>query len=220
MLLTPTHNSLKSLALVFFVFCIFVSCKRDRSNDWPDERLNAWLSFYNIKLDDFDEIQKHEIPYRIVHPFHISDDDLYAPLYVYNADSTMAIDLDSYHLVLEQDANGYLFSPGREVDMEIGLIDFEEQTRRRILFCGTPCLFEEAGFHPSGTVVIAGFIEDEQGFVPAIWDVDPNQYTLSVSLASKSVHPKDILYIPKKRLQHIRFWFDPDNPPGHLDVPL
>lgn len=211
---------LNRLILVFFVFCMIVSCKRDKPADWPDERLKAWLSYYNIGLDDFYETQKHDIPYRIVQPFHLSDNDLYASMYVYNADSTMAIDLDSYHLVIEQGEDEKLYSPGREVDMEVGLIDFEEQTRRRILFCGTPCIFEEAGFHPSGTVVISGFIENDRGYVPALWEVDPHKNTVSLSMASKTFHPKDILYIPKKRLQHIRFWFDPDNPPGHLDVPL
>lgn len=212
--------TLRSFFLVFCFLWMAVSCKQDRHDHWPCERLNAWLSYYNIILDDFDKIQQHEIPYRIVHPFQISEDDPYASLYVYNADSTMAIDLDSYHLVLERDERGDLYSPGREVDMEIGLIDFEEQTRRRILFCGTPCLFEEAGFHPNGTVVIAGFIEDDHGYAPALWEVDPHENTVSLSMASKSFRPGEILYIPKKRLKHIRFWFDPDNPPDHLDVPL
>ncbi len=212
----------RSFILVIFAFGMTVSCKRDKPDDWPDTRLNAWLSYYMLELEDFEKIQKHEIPYRIVQPFRSGDDDLYASLYVYNADSTMAIDLDSYHLVIEQDKHGVLYSPGREVDTEIGLIDFEAQTRRRILFCGTPCIFEEAGFHPSGTIVIAGFIEDEDdhGYAPALWEVDLQQNTVSFSTVSKSLHPKSILYIPNKRLQHVRFWFDPDDPPEHLDVPL
>lgn len=211
---------LKNAIFFFLITGMLFSCKTGEKTDWPDKRIEAWLSYYDVGLEDFKIFQEHDIPYRISNEFEINDADIFRHLFVFNADSSLAIDLDSYHLVVKKTDDGILYSPGREVDMEIGLIDIEAGVRRRILFCGTPCLFEEASFHPSGCIIIAGFIEGEDGYVPALWEIDPQKFTVSLSQASKSFHPKEILYIPKVRLKHIHFWFDPDDPPGHLDVPL
>ncbi len=218
-MLNGSYSLRKAITIILFAGMLF-SCKTDDKVDWPDKRIKAWLSYYNVGLDDFNILQEHDIPYRISHEFQLNEDDIFRHLFVFNADSSLAIDLDSYHLIVKKTDDGILYTPGREVDMEIGLIDIEAGVRRRILFCGTPCVFEEASFHPSGNIIIAGFIEGEENYVPALWNIDPEKYTVTLSQVSKSFHPKEILYIPKIRLKHIHFWFDPDDPPGHLDVPL
>lgn len=196
-----------------------VACKSPTRDQQVDPRIQEWLTHYNIDIQDFNSGTTHEIPYRVTREFRISEDDLYASLYIFNADSSMAIDLDSYHLVLEVKEDGRLFSPGREVDMEVGLIDLEQSIRKRMLFCGTPCVFEEAGFHPEGQISVAGFTENDEGFVPALWEIDPKKYTVRLSVAHKVFTANEIRYTSEKRLRHIEFWFEKE-PAIQTDIPL
>ncbi len=210
----------KPLTTLLICILILAACKRTDNGDWPDERMQSWFSYYDIASKDFKEESKHDIPYRVSSEFTLSDDDIYLPLYIFNNDSTFAIDIDSYHLVLDKLDDGTLYSPGREVDWEVGLIDLRKNVRKRILFCGTPCIFEEAAFHPNGNIVVAGFIENDKGYLPAMWSVDPEQYTVSLSIASELFNANEIHYISRKRLEHVRFWFEDYELPDQLDIPL
>ena len=210
----------KPLTTLLICILILAGCKRTDNGDWPDERMQSWFSYYDITLNDLKKESKHDIPYRVSSTFTLCDDDIYLPFYIFNKDSTFAIDIDSYHLVLEKLEDGTLFSPGREVDWEVALIDLRENVRKRILFCGTPCVFEEAAFHPKGNIVVAGFIENKDGFLPAMWSVDPDQYTVSLSIAARSFNAREIDYISQERLKDVRFWFEDYELPDQLDIPL
>ncbi len=185
------------------------SCRQPvEEKPWPDERLQNWLAYYEITSGDFTAYDRYDRHYRIEQEFEFSEDDLYAGLYIFSQDSTLAIDLDSYHLVLEKKDDGQLYSPGRGVDMEVGLIDLALGIRKRLLFCGTPCLFEEASFHPDGRIVVAGFVENSTGFHPALWFIALDEEYIELRLAEVRIHPKDIKYTSDQRLSHITFWFD------------
>ncbi len=209
----------KALFAILLFFAVF-SCRQPaEEKPWPDDRLQGWLAYYGITLDDFTASDRYDRHYRVEQEFELTEDDLHAGLYIYSQDSTLAIDLDSYHLVLEEKEDGQLYSPGREVDMEVGLIDLVRGIRKRLLFCGTPCMFEEATFHPDGPVVVAGFVENENGFHPAIWSIDPGEESVKLRRASLLVIPGEIKYTSEIRLSHISFWFDEKE---HIvtDVPL
>ncbi len=198
---------MRKYILVLFILLLVFSC-RQTDPGWPDERLQNWLDYYGLELRDFAPGDRFDRPYRVEQPYQASDDDLFADLYVYSPDSTQAIDLDSYHLVLEVKDDGSLFSPGREADMEVGLIDLEKGIRKRLLFCGPPCIFEEATFHPDGHVVVAGFIENDNGFHPALWTITTENAFVELRQAPDLVNPENIKYISGQRLPHIRFWFE------------
>ncbi len=205
--------------LLFSTILIISACQRT-NDDWPDKRFERWLSYYDISIHDFKDTGTHEIPYRVEYPFMLTDAELHAGFFVYNPDSSLAIDLDSYHLVLERADDGSLYSPGREVDSEVTLIVFEESMRQRILFCGPSCVFEEAAFHPDGHAAIAGFTENKDGFQPSIWYVDHENHTISLMVSEKKYHPREIRYNYDERLHNIRFWFDPNASYDQLDIPM
>jgi|GEM_PF-1661553 len=175
---------------------------------WPGHRLQSWLDYYGLQLEDFDQAGRFDASYPVRGPHEPADEELYAPLYVYSADSTLAIDLDSYHLVINRRNDGSLYSPGREADMEVALIDLEAGLRTRLLFCGTPCLFEEAGFHPDGRVFVAGFSEAGSSHLPAIWLVDTAERKVDFLQATRAFHPVEVRYISEVRLSHIDFLFE------------
>ncbi len=199
--------TMRKQILLFFLLLAVFSC-RQADPGWPDERLQNWLDYYDSELKDFGAGDHFDRPYRVEQAYQTSDDDLFVDLYVYSPDSTRAIDLDSYHLVLEVKDDGSLFSPGREADMEVALIDLEQGIRKRLLFCGPPCIFEEATFHPDGHVVVAGFIENNNGFHPALWTIKTKNGFVELRQSPRLVPPGNILYISDKRLHHINFWFE------------
>ncbi len=181
----------------------------DKEEAWPDRRMDRWLSYYGFDAEEFTDSATYAKPYRLAkQTFELTGDDPFADLYVFNSDSTLAIDLDSYHLVLEKDQQGMLFTPGRSPDMEIGLIDLAESKRERLLFCGPACLFEEGSFHPSGHIVIAGFSQNDKGYLPTIWVVDPKADSLQVKNIPEAYNPAKINYLPDVRLKHVRFYND------------
>ncbi len=215
-------KTMQPLLLVVFLLTFYACGPETEKNDWPDSRINTWLAFYNLEYDGFEKSHRFERPYAVTYDFNTEKDDLFAAFYVYNTDSTKAIDLDSYHLVLEQRDDGTLFSRGREPDMEVGLIRFAKGKRIRMLFCGPPCVFEEAAFDPEGRMVVAGHIENDRGYKPVLWVMSPTGTYIEQHAYLKDeerIHPAtEIRYIADVRLKEVTFWHD-DKAPS-LDVPL
>ncbi len=184
----------------------------------PDQRMERWLDYYGFDREDFTDSATYARPYRLEkRPFEINREDPFSALFVFNSDSTLAIDLDSYHLVLEEDSEGGLFFQGRGADMEIGLIDLKDNSRERLLFCGPACLFEEGSFHPDGHIVITGFSENGQGYSPTIWRIQPEKDSLEVFITPGAYDAAKITYLPDVRLKHIRFRHN-DKPAVSVDL--
>ncbi len=182
------------------------------------ERVEAWMDYYGIDWDTLEPAGQFGMPYKVEREFILCADDPFLPFYIFSPDSTRAIDLDSYHLVLEEGDDGSLYSPGREADMEVGLIDLTEGLRTRILFCGPSCVFEEAGFDPKGTVIVAGFADNGEGFRATVWTVCQESGTITLAQARDITNPADISYLYEKRLHKVEFWHRELE--TQMDIPL
>ncbi len=216
---------MKRFAILIYVVGLLHACgPAEKPVDWADDGLGAWLDYYELAFEGFEKAHRFDRQYEVTYDYKGMEDDVYADFYIFNADSTKAIDLDSYHLALEKRDDGTLYSPGRGPDMEAGLINFEERQKKRMLFCGTPCIFEEATFDPEENIVIAGHVENEQGFRPVLWIMSPdNSYIEQHDYAAESerTHPaKEIRYISDIRLKEVTFWHDEKEHWEKLDVPL
>jgi len=77
----------------------------------------------------------------------------YYPLFIYNADSSHAIDLYSYNIILQK-RNGKTVANHAGPDVEVALIDFKNKTRKRIYFGG-----------PSSAVLDAKWIDKKEFFL-------------------------------------------------------
>lgn len=192
----------------------------EKEEAWPDQRLQRWLAYYDLSLDEFEKAGSFDRSYKVEYPYDPLTDTLFASLYVYSADSLLAIDLDSYHSVLEVKDDGTIYYAGREPDMEVGLISFEEKIRKRMLFCGPVCIFEEAAFHPDGRIVVAGFSENEAGYRPSLWYIHRDLSAIRFYQAKTPFPTGKIRYISDKRLSHITFWFDHIDFIDQPDIPL
>lgn len=205
------------LLLVIMAGCKSQSPKE--TADDPGERLTRWYTYYGIDADDMKETGQFQNPQLPPVPFFLAESCPYNDLLVFTPDSGFALDLDSYHLVLEKRADGQLHAMGREADMEIAVISIKGNTRQRVLFCGTPCLFEEGEILPDGRIVITGFSEYENTYRPTRWVISSDHSLVTMAMVERAVSPDKITYISDVRLSHIHFRFAP-TPPSHLSSPL
>jgi len=170
-------------------------------------RLERWLSFYNLKITDFTDTIKFEKP-NIEHnkcDYQLDAKDIYRQFYIPSPNSRYLIDLDSYSLVLEKDSNGQLVSFGSEVDTEVSLIDNQAKVRFRILFYGPEVIIQEAYWLNNDKVYILGFSRKIDTFFPTIWLYKINDNSLVVFESQNSIISKELDYPIKTRLKTISF---------------
>jgi hypothetical protein len=88
----------------------------------------------------------------------------YSPLFVYNADSSFAIDLYSYNVILRK-RNGKTTVNHAGPDTEVGLIDLKNKTRKRIYFGGA-----------SSAILDAKWINNEEFFLLTGENIDQSKF--------------------------------------------
>jgi len=100
----------------------------------------------------------------------ISGLKLYYPYFLFNADSTMALDLVTYNYVASQkDGKTILDEAGP--DYEVALIDFKTGKRKQLLFFGTTGTVLAAKWKDPNTILMVGATEwqDADSLLPVIW---------------------------------------------------
>ncbi len=84
------------------------------------------------------------------------DEALRRPLYIYSPDRTKFIDPDIYLDLAKEDSQ---IEAGWDVDSAVALGDLSRRVWITLLFCGTPCGFDDALWINNDTVAIAGWSE-------------------------------------------------------------
>lgn len=95
----------------------------------------------------------------------------YYPFFIYNADSTLAIDLYSYNSVPVRRNGNIGFEKGGP-DTEVALVDLKNNTRQRIFFSGPGTSVLEANWQNNETVLLAGGEEvGANALKPVVWKI-------------------------------------------------
>lgn len=195
-------------AFIILAFTLFVSCSKQESGEQDFVRMERWLEYYGLSLNDFSDTLNIKN-----NPFLTTDSDpssphfrLYRDLFVYSPDKQYAVDIDSYFLVLEKNNGDSLVCYGTNADQEIALINLKEHERQRILFCGTACRAEEVQWTGNNNVLIMGFSQPRQTWVPVIWIVDLEKESLQeIKTNNVPVNKKPNSYNQSVRLNHMVF---------------
>ena len=124
---------------------------------------------------------------------------------VFNADSSLALDIGSLNWVVSKNKRGKVkFSS--DVDTEIALLDLKSATRTRLVFFGSAAWIDNGWWEDANNVILSGFMAN---------DTLPNQYSpivirMNISTLEKTIfrHPKYAsvnkdAYFEKFRLQNV-----------------
>ena len=157
-------------AKAIFVFILFCSCNNSKKENTAKENEEQFVSqnldnsftsafrFFkeqdsSFSVDRFEN--SGEQPMDSLPPLPADEKELkpYYPYFIYNSDSSLAIDLYSYN-VLFVNKKGKLVTEGAGPDTEVGLIDSRKRTRQRVYFGGS-----------SNAVIDANWISNHEFFL-------------------------------------------------------
>jgi hypothetical protein len=125
-------------------------------------------------------------------------------LFVYNQDSTQAIDLFSYNY-LANTRNGRQEMVSGEPDTEVALLDYTTKTRKRLLFLGPSYAALDARWLSNNQVAIAGAeIVGEQQIKPIIWKITLPGGQVETEFYTDTVRA-DIPAIREQRFRTVKF---------------
>lgn len=136
----------------------------------------------------------------------IKDTELEAlmPLLIFNADSSLAIDILSYNFIVEE-KDGTLHAEGAGPDTEAALIDVKNKTRERLLFLGPSFMLVSARWLNKNEVVLAGSeVMEERKGKPFLWKISLREKEME-TLAYPDTLAIDPLALLEASFPHIVF---------------
>jgi hypothetical protein len=131
--------------------------------------------------------------------------EAYGRLIRYSPDSSMFIDMDSYHIGMRKNAKGKWQGTEMEADTEVALVNLKTGKKTRILFGGPEISVEDALWLDKENLAIMG-IEDQDsvGRVAAIWKFNIPTSTYFVYELRDSLVARQLTgYWRKERLKGI-----------------
>lgn len=165
--------------------------QRATSFDWSRFRMEHSYSDSGLLVTDFKPDEKYY--------------DAYGPLLKYSPDSSMFIDMDSYHVSMRKNANGKWQGTAMEPETEVSLINVKTGKKTRILYGGPGLSVEEALWLDKENLAVMGIEEqDSVGRVAAIWkfNIPTNTYFI-YELRDSAVARQLMGYWRKERLKGI-----------------
>lgn len=192
----------------FFFILILVSCTNtDRSNNNETTETNEetqpvsiakkfpeLVSFLKLQDSDFSpaRFERQEIEGRrdTVQDLPIDTAGIkpYLPFLIYNSDRSMAIDAVSYNYVVKKKKDSLILLEGGP-DVEIGLLDFRNNSRKQLFFSGTVASFLEAKWDGPDTVLFAIALEAATDSIrPVIWEYNTKTRTRAVYQYPGAIH--------------------------------
>ena len=117
---------------------------------------------------------------------------------VYNADSSLALDLVSYNFIVSNKKGKQQFDFAGP-DTEIALIDIKQNTRKRILFLGSAGLVLDGKWDKDGNIILAGAQDAGDGKLhPVMWKYYPVSSEIEVFSYPGTIKANASEYYDKK----------------------
>jgi hypothetical protein len=149
-------------------------------------QLKNWFDFYTPHIEDW-RLNAFSISdrWKIDSLIRVPTDNIYPladrPETWLHFDPSGRYNLDLYarDVVVNREDSGRPIAYAISPDSEVALEQQDRDMRQRLLFCGTPCRFEDAYWQDDQTVVVAGLHQGEaQRFHPTIWRIKLNELTV------------------------------------------
>lgn len=127
----------------------------------------------------------------------------YSPYLSFSPDSSYAIDLFSYNILLEKDSHGDLKALTGDPDMQASLVNLKDKTRQRLLFVGPSSGFDDAVWTSPKTLYIVGKTKQDNDStqIPVIWEYHLDNKVLRTYQYSEPIELKDDDYLDKVKFK-------------------
>lgn len=145
----------------------------------PDvDYLPAWKDYITKTIPAFSEekfSETYNSPWEEFKPTPANGKDLalYKSYLSYNSDSSKAVDIYSYNLLLKS-KNGSITAAQGDPDSQINLVDLQNKTSQRIFFTGPSAAFWDAKWMDDNHILVAGTEEDK----PAYWIINVTEKSI------------------------------------------
>ena len=122
----------------------------------------------------------------------------YKPWFIFNTDSSLAIDPYSHNHVVVK-SGGHTKLTSGSPDTEVALIDVKNGNRRRLFYFGPSYMLMDAKWRNNNTLLFALSEVIQPGKIsPQIWEVDLNTFTKKVSYYPDTLTVSHTPYSDKK----------------------
>lgn len=183
-----------------------------------EEKLPLWVNMWrssvpNFSISAFKKIEEKKIMVEVESLLDSEDDKLDEMLRVYSPDKTKYVDPHLDIGIFEEDGK---IQAGLDVDSGVALADLTNKTWKRLMFCGTPCHFDDAVWINDDVFVVVGESEYYEGNSCMDGNPCPHVATLDVfDLSNNTVThyygppiEKDMSGYLHLRFPQLRFDFD------------
>lgn len=122
----------------------------------------------------------------------------FAVYFIYNSDSSLAIDLYSNNYILSKTEGRETLQRGGP-DTQVDLIDLKHKTERRLLFTGPSVYILDAKWASDSAIMIAGAEEINGGRVkPVLWKINLPDSTMQLYSYPDTLNAKAHLFTEEK----------------------
>jgi heat shock protein HslJ len=140
-------------------------------------QLPAWFSFYekhfpDLSAEGFEATVTSKPDSLLVMPVY--DVKAFEPWLKPSPGGNRLLDLYSYERVVKTDKAGKVQDiVAGGPDWEVAVLDTATGKRTRLLFCGTPCAFEDGFWRGENEVVVVGYFQETgRTYHPSLWWID------------------------------------------------
>ncbi len=197
---------MKQFLTIFFIAALFFACNNDAESNIQEEDSGAVVDaetaptanetmaplsglFHFLQeadslfspdfFQDFSEpVQLDTLAAAAIDDKHLAQ---YRPWFIFNTDSSLAIDPYSHNHVLVQ-KEGTSKLTGGSPDTEVALVNYNKESRQRLFYFGPSYILMDAKWKNDKTILFAVSEVIEPGKIsPQIWEVDITTFTKKIS---------------------------------------
>ncbi|HEY4649839.1 MAG TPA: hypothetical protein VIG72_00425 [Pontibacter sp.] len=144
------------------------------------QELKKWFRYYGLKAEQDTLFKLREVweASLLTLPLQQNWQELYSDyprLFKPSPDKTGLLDIYTYERTFDRKRNPQVAADSPDSEVAIAYPDKGEKVR--LMFCGTPCLFEDAWWRNRDEVIVVGLVQEagSTGYFPTVWHI--NLYT-------------------------------------------
>ncbi|WP_162426836.1 hypothetical protein [Pontibacter pudoricolor] len=144
------------------------------------QELSDWFSFYKIDDRAADSLfvlrevwETDLLTFPVATNWHELQKE-YPKLFIPSPDKSKVLDIYSYERVFRKRRLKKPEITADSPDSEVAIVDPAKGEKTRLMFCGTPCQFDDGWWRSENEVVVVGLVQDSLGQqqYPAIWQIN------------------------------------------------